>query len=115
MSKRVYHYRIRRMAVGVYRVEEMHRFLFFKKYWIVGSRRLQLEDRYVTSEKAYKAIKSAAALKGIEVQITDLEAEYIRINRLVKGQVRQARKEARRMDEMKRNLRRIGKDELSKQ
>lgn len=32
MGKRVYHYRIRRMAVGVYRVEEVHRFLFFKKY-----------------------------------------------------------------------------------
>ena len=110
MSRKIYHYRIRRMAVGVYRVEEMHRILFFKKYWIVGSRRLQLEESYVTSEKARKAIMAAAALKGIEVQITDLEAEFIRINRIVKGQVRQARKEARRMDEMKRNLKRIGKE-----
>lgn len=110
MSRKIYHYRIRRMAVGVYRVEEMHRILFFKKYWIVGSRRLKLEESYMTSEKARKAIMAAAALKGIEVQITDLEAEFIRINRLVKGQVRQARKEARRMDEMKRNLKRIGKD-----
>ena len=110
MSKKVYHYRIRRMAVGDYRVEEMHRILFFKKYWIVGSRRLLLEESYATSEKARKAILAAAALKGIEVQITDLEAEFIRINKLVKGQVRQARKEARRMDEMKRNLKRIGKE-----
>lgn len=110
MSKKVYHYRIRRMAVGDYRIEEMHRIFFFKKYWIVGSRRLQLKDSYETSEKARKAILAAAGLEGIEVQITDLEAEFIRINRLVKGQVRQARKEARRMDEMKRNLKRIGKE-----
>lgn len=106
---KVYHYRIRRMAVGDYRIEEMHRILF-KEYWIVGSRRLQLNESYSTSEKARKAILAAAALKGIEVQITDLEAEFIRINRIIKGQVRQARKEARRMDEKKRNLKRICKD-----
>lgn len=109
MRKKVYHYRIRRMAMGIYRVEEMHTFLFFRKYWIVGSRRLQLEESYATSEKAHKAVLAAAALKGIEVQVTDLEAEFIRINRLVKGQVRQARKEARKEDERARNLRRISK------
>lgn len=111
MSKRVYHYRIRRMAVGVYRVEEMHRILFFKKYWIRGSRRFDLKDEYESAEKARKDIMAAAEAAGVEVQVTDLEAEFIRIKSLVKGQVKQARKRARKMDEKARNLRRIRKDD----
>ena len=111
MGKRVYHYRIRRMAVGVYRVEEMHRFLFFKKYWIVGSRRFDLKEQYESAEKARKDIMTAAAAAGVEVQVTDLEAEFIRIKSLVKDQVKQARKRARKIDEKARNLRRIRKDD----
>lgn len=111
MSKRVYHYRIRRMAVGVYRVEEMHRILFFKKYWIRGSRRFDLKEKYESAEKARKDIMAAAEAAGVEVQVTDLEAEFIRIKSLMKGQVKQARKKARKMDEKARNLRRIRKDD----
>ena len=111
MGKRVYHYRIRRMAVGDYRVEEMHRILFFKKYWIRGSRRFKLKDEYESAEKARKDIMAAAEAAGVEVQVTDLEAEFIRIKSLVKGQVKQTRKRARKMDEKARNLRRIRKDD----
>lgn len=109
MSKRIYHYRIRKMAIGRYVVEEMHRFLFFKEYWISGSRRFNLKEEYESAEKARKDIVAAAALKGVEVRVTDLEAEFIRINKMVKGQVRQARKQARKKEEKDRNLRRIGK------
>lgn len=111
MSKRVYHYRIRRMAVGVYRVEEMHRILFFKKYWIRGSRRFDLKEKYESAEKARKDIMAAAEAAGVEVQVTDLEAEFIRIKSIMKGQVKQARKKARKMEEKARNLRRIRKDD----
>ena len=54
---------------------------------------------------------TAAAAAGVEVQVTDLEAEFIRIKSLVKGKVKQARKRARKMDEKARNLRRIRKDD----
>lgn len=111
IKKKVHHFRIRRIDIGAYQVEEQYRVLFLWKRWRVGSRRLKIQGRelFSTAAKAAKAIQEAAALKGIEVQVTDLEAEFLRINRQVKDQVRTARKQARKAEERERNLRRIRK------
>ena len=111
MGKRVYEYRIRRIDVGKYQVEEQYRVLFLWKRWRVGSRRLLLyQTVFETAAKACKAILNAAALRGIEVHITDLEAMFLNIQRNMKASVKAARKQARKAGERARNLRRIQKE-----
>ena len=107
---RIYQFRIRRIAVGKYQVEEQYTVLFIKKLWRVGSRRLQLQEYYETAAKASKAIRTAAKEQGIEVHITDLEALFLGMQKSMKMQVRAARKAARKADERATNLKRIGKD-----
>lgn len=107
---KIYQYRIRRIDVGKYQVEEQYTVLFIKKLWRVGSRRLQLQEYYETSAKAAKAILDAAKLKGMEVRVTDLERLLVSMRESVKAQARTARKAARKADELARNLRRIKKD-----
>ena len=110
MRKRVYEYRIRRIDVGKYQIEEQYRFMLFWKRWRVGSRRLPIfQTVFDTAAKASKAILNAAAMRGIEVHIADLELMFLNIQRNMKASVKKARKNARIIEERERNLRRIGK------
>ena len=107
---RVYRYRIRRIGVGRYLVEEQYRVLFLWERWRVGSRRLQLQGEYATAAKAMEDITRQAKRLHLSVAVEDLESRFLAIQLSIKGQVRTARKQARRADERARNLRRIGRD-----
>ena len=109
---KIYQYRIRRIDVGKYQVEEQYTVLFVFKRWRVGSRRLGIgrRERFASSAKAAKAIQDLAAERGLAVHVTDLEAVFLGLKREIKDQGRGARKKARAEAERARNLRRIGKE-----
>lgn len=105
--RKSYQYRIRKKAPGVFIIEERHTFMFFWVFWTIGSIRLKVEKQYKTPKLAREALEKAAAEKGIEIAVLDIESATAALKRLQKKTGKARRKVEAKARERATNRKRI--------
>lgn len=101
-------YRIIKKAEKVYIIKERHTFMFFWRFWSVGSIHMDIPKQFTSAKLAENAIVKACAEHKIKPFIINIDGARMAVRGAFKKMKREQRKKQRKAEEAKRNLRRIG-------